>query len=433
VKLTHVVCFLLFLHPAFTPAQGVMRRALFLGNSYTYVNNLPLLTAAIAHTAGDSLYFDSNTPGGYTLGWQPIAHATDPVSLAKIQSGNWDFVILQEQSQIPSITRLRDSCMFPASTILHNMAKATDPCTRVLFYLTWGRRFGGMQCFEPNYCSPDFTGFSQMQDSVSKSYKMVADSLHDWIAPVGEAWRFVLGHIPMVLHDADNSHPNLNGSYLAACVFYDVMFGKPSAGNTFTAGLSPDTALMLQTAADSITFGYAGYWNLYNDTPLASFSLTSSSDTVFTHNVSSGATHWLWDFGNGQTSTEFEPVILYPFPGNYTIKLQACNDCYCDSAFNQVVITVIAAESHKDHAIILTGPDQDGVIHFQNFTGNGTLLLYDLTGRIIAELPAIAGASRLTSYERGGWIWILQDPDKKTLAKGKRILPETRQTRSSSP
>ncbi|MCK7540346.1 MAG: hypothetical protein MZV63_60360 [Marinilabiliales bacterium] len=52
----------------------MVRKALFIGNSYTYVNELPALTAGLAHSAGDSLYFDSSAPGGYTLGWQPIAH-----------------------------------------------------------------------------------------------------------------------------------------------------------------------------------------------------------------------------------------------------------------------------------------------------------------------------------------------------------------------
>ena len=78
-------------------AQSV-KRVLFLGNSYTYVNNLPQLFADVAHSAGDSVIFDSNAIGGYTL----QNHSTDATSLAKIMAGGWNMVVLQEQSQMPS-------------------------------------------------------------------------------------------------------------------------------------------------------------------------------------------------------------------------------------------------------------------------------------------------------------------------------------------
>jgi len=41
---------------------------LFLGNSYTYVNNLPVLLENIATSLGDVVNQDSQTPGGYTFG-----------------------------------------------------------------------------------------------------------------------------------------------------------------------------------------------------------------------------------------------------------------------------------------------------------------------------------------------------------------------------
>ena len=248
-------------------SQSNIKSVLFLGNSYTYVNNLPTLVAAMAHFAGDSLFFDMNAPGGYTLGWEPTAHFTNATSLGLIAGNDWDFVVLQEQSQIPSIPVLRDSCMFPAVQVLRDSALSSNPDTKVMFYLTWGRRFGGMQCFTPNYCSTAFADFDQMQDSLTVAIKMIADSMEEPIAPVGEAWRFVINNYGMVLHDADDSHPNLNGSYLAACVFYASIFWKPSTGNSFDAGLDPDTALILQQAADSIVFGYSALWNNGNGLP----------------------------------------------------------------------------------------------------------------------------------------------------------------------
>ena len=414
---------LAILLPLPVPAQSIVKKALFLGNSYTYVNNLPLLTAALANAAGDSLFFDTNTPGGYTLGWHPIAHATSPVSLGKIQANDWDFVILQEQSQTPVISRLRDSCMYPAAVILHDSVKSSHPCGRILFYLTWGRRFGGVQCFAPNYCSANFIGFSQMQDSLTWAIKKIADSLSDWIAPVGEAWRLVIGNTAMVLHDADNSHPNLNGSYLAACVFYSAMFGTHAEGNTFTAGLSPDSALLLQRASDSIVFGYYSQWNLNNDAPHAAFNLAVSTDTVFTQNLSTGAGHWLWDFGDGQTSQQFEPYHVYAGNGTWTVKLRACSDCRCDSTARDVNVTTTGTTSSQDNVqpIGLTGPDQNGRITFRGFRGDGILVIADLTGKTRLVLPVTDGVAHAAPLSQGLWIWVLGNAGNEVLSRGKLI------------
>lgn len=362
--------------------QGAVKRVLFLGNSYTYVNNLPLLVAGLANSAGDSLIADSYCPGGYTLGWNPIAHSTDPVSLGMISSGNRDIVVLQEQSQTPSIPVLRDSCMAPAGGILADAVRLYNGCGEVMYYLTWGRRFGGMQCFSPNYCSVSFTDFDHMQDSVTRSYKLVADATGGTMAPVGEAWRFVLHHSGMVLHDGDNSHPNLNGSYLAACVFYASMFHRRSAGLAFTAGLAPDSALFLQQAADSIVFGYQQSWNLWQNEPHAAFEFTMGHDTLFTRNLSENSIFWHWDFGDGATSAAFEPVHQYSAPGVYTVMLRACDSCRCDSVSRvvQVVLSAIhSSDSDSGFQIVI----HNGIFRINNLNRNLDIQFFDLTGRLL--------------------------------------------------
>jgi hypothetical protein len=48
---------------------------------------------------------------------------------------------------------------------------------------------------------------------------------------VGLAWQRFLGKYDQpVLHDKDQSHPTLAGSYLAACVFLAVLFGESPVG-----------------------------------------------------------------------------------------------------------------------------------------------------------------------------------------------------------
>ena len=76
----------------------VEKNALFIGNSYTYVNDLPGLVQEIASSKGNSFIHQSHTPGGSTLS----QHATNISVQNLLNTAEWDYVILQDQSQNPS-------------------------------------------------------------------------------------------------------------------------------------------------------------------------------------------------------------------------------------------------------------------------------------------------------------------------------------------
>ena len=59
--------------------------------------------------------------------------------------------------------------------------------------------------------------------------------------------------------------------------------------------------------------------------PNVVFSIDISGLTVTCNNTTSGADSYLWDFGDGQTSTEMSPVHTYTAEGIYTIQLTATN------------------------------------------------------------------------------------------------------------
>ena len=98
-SLSFILFFLSLIHHSFAQSHQ-KRKVLFLGNSYTYVNNLPQLIKDIALANGDTLVFDSNCPGGHTFN----NHFNNATSLAKINAQAWDCVILQAQSQEPSFS-----------------------------------------------------------------------------------------------------------------------------------------------------------------------------------------------------------------------------------------------------------------------------------------------------------------------------------------
>jgi hypothetical protein len=76
-----------------------------------------------ALSVNDTVIFDGNTPGGYTF----QGHSTNATSLSKIMMGDWDYVVLQEQSQMPSFPDQQvASEVFPYAQKLDSIVKRLD-------------------------------------------------------------------------------------------------------------------------------------------------------------------------------------------------------------------------------------------------------------------------------------------------------------------
>jgi PKD repeat protein len=79
--------------------------------------------------------------------------------------------------------------------------------------------------------------------------------------------------------------------------------------------------------------------------PVANFSVDSVSGkvplTVTYSDTSLNATSWFWDFGDGTSSTEENPVMTYAYAGNYTVKLTASNSDGSDTIIATDFITVL--------------------------------------------------------------------------------------------
>lgn len=61
--------------------------------------------------------------------------------------------------------------------------------------------------------------------------------------------------------------------------------------------------------------------------PIPDFEITTEDFTITTSNTSFFGNEFLWEFGDGQTSTEENPTHTYQNPGCYTITLNLGNDC----------------------------------------------------------------------------------------------------------
>jgi hypothetical protein len=340
---------------------------------------------SLSSSAGKTLIIDSNMPGGFLMS----GHANDGTTFSKISQGTWDYVILQEQSQIPTIDYYRYNDMYPAMTNLKSIIEQYNPCAKIITYMTWGRRFGGQQC-DPSgtYCSPVFANFNHMQDSLTSAYLEISEQLNIQCAPVGVTWQNILNDTTLILHSNDNSHPNIDGSYVAALTIFSSIWKQSSFGLTYTAGLSSQLAQYYQSKSDNTVFNSTNDWNLLINNPSANFSESISGNTAtFTNSSSSvnSTLNYSWDFGDGNTSSIQNPSHTYITGGNYTITLIASNCIFSDTISKTIQIgTTSIEESAANNFKFYPNPTTNQItIKAANQLLGSVYTVYDFTGKSV--------------------------------------------------
>ncbi len=325
-----IILFLLSGNSSF--AQPQLKKVLFLGNSYTYVNDLPGMVMSMSASTGDSLFHSSYTIGGYTL----EDHYYDSSSTNNIKSGGWDYIVLQEQSQRPSFPNYD----YYFGYKLCNIINEYNPCARPLFYMTWGRKNG-----DASNCTvwPPVCTYEGMDSLLALTYLDLAELNDAEVSPVGAVWKYIRQNYPLIeLYQSDESHPSIAGTYLAACTFYTSIFKKDPTQITFNSTLSAGDADIIKLAAKTIVYDHLSDWDFGNYTPVADFTyrIESGLNEVFFINKSVDSDSYFWDFGDGNFSTDKFPTHNYMSNGNYTITLTANNcdlDTIVQSSFQQTI------------------------------------------------------------------------------------------------
>ena len=236
-SLIYAISLSLLVLPAVSTGQSAKSlRVLFLGNSYTYYNDLHLLVRNLAKAAQPDLALEVRaiTEGGISLGelWQKreVQEALD--------KDHWDYVVLQEHSMLGWSYRegeevINDPAYFWQSLQLFALKIRRAGAIPVLF-LTWARK-----------AKPD------TQPDLDYAYATPGRDLKARVAPVGRAWFSVRQQKPdLELFAPDGSHPSLAGSYLAACVMLNTILESKCESLPAPAGIEADDIPILQAAAD---------------------------------------------------------------------------------------------------------------------------------------------------------------------------------------
>ena len=291
------------------------KKVLFLGNSYTAANDLPLMASEMATSTGDVLEYDFYTPGGYRF----LNHAADPTSLNKISTDNWDYVVLQGQSQETAFSQQQlESQVYPYAASLSDAIKENNGCSQPLFYMTWGREEGdSINCpYAPWMCT-----YEGMDDAIKDAYLFMAESNNAELAPAGAVWRYIRENHPSIdLYSNDGSHPSLAGSYAVATTFYTMIYKKDPTLISWDSNLTADEASLIRNVTKTIVYDVISTWD-FTESPIADFTENIQHQVVSFTNESSGFDNLLWDFGDSNTSTENNPIHTYEESGIYTVSL----------------------------------------------------------------------------------------------------------------
>ena len=215
---------------------GEGTKILFVGNSLTYVNDVPGILQALADSAGgERLAVASHTLPNYAL----VDHWTDGVVQREIAKGGWAWVVMQ-QGWTPAGV-YRDTLRLAARNFGVEIAKIG---AKPAMYQTW----------PPSNRQGDFPGSIE-------SYELAAADANGVLFPVARAWLAVWEREASIQLYSDGLHASPAGSYLAALVMYARIFerspvGLPARVRTRggqTISIDPSVARTLQEAAAAVT------------------------------------------------------------------------------------------------------------------------------------------------------------------------------------
>jgi PKD repeat protein len=167
--------------------------------------------------------------------------------------------------------------------------------------------------------------------------------------------------------------------------------GNPSTSNeinpivVYNATGSYDITLMVSNIYGTSTETFAGAITVI-DLPTASFDGTQDESTVNFMSTSIGASTYSWDFGDGNTSTEENPIHTYGSNGTYEVILTVSNQCGEVETTTTFIINVNAVtEADFGNMKVYPNPASDYItISLENTLGDDIKLsIIDVQGKIV--------------------------------------------------
>lgn len=232
-------------------------KILFIGNSHTYVNDIPRTVSLIAKSKGDSVYYMMSAPGGCDF----QSHYKLIETISAIKSQKWDFVVLQESGWRTALPdAMADTMIYPYADSLYKMIKTNNESTKIILYMTHGYRDGASWGDE----DPSVSTYEGMQERIKNTYLEISNRLNVPIAPAGMIWEIIMDKYPnMVLFQSDGIHAEYNGSYISACTIYSLIFNKKPIGTYVPENVLQEEVQIIQQTVSNVLFDCNPDWRNY--------------------------------------------------------------------------------------------------------------------------------------------------------------------------
>ena len=176
-------------------------RILFIGNSHTYMNDMPELARRMIEDAtGDSCEVFMLAYSGRSLKWHMEEYFSERFN---ILHGKYDYCVIQEQAHP----------MGPEEDTIEHAKKIAELCRKAgtvpVIFETWAEKV------KP-----------ENQTEMNRRYRNLASKLNAKLAPVGEVWSKVLKSSNAELYFRDSEHASPIGDFLTAMVLTKVITGQ---------------------------------------------------------------------------------------------------------------------------------------------------------------------------------------------------------------
>ena len=185
-----------------------MKKILFVGNSYTYYNEMPeAIFVPMTKEAGLEAEVTSVTKGGYYLKQFADPENEEGKRLRETVAGkHYDWIVLQDQSCYGVVDPR--GFLDGVGAIKEVLAQNTD---RFLLYATWGRKEGCDKLEELGLTRQEMT------NRLEEAYSLAGAKYGMEVAHVGTAFLAYQAENPEAeLYHPDKSHPSALGSRIAA-------------------------------------------------------------------------------------------------------------------------------------------------------------------------------------------------------------------------
>lgn len=249
---------------------------LFIGNSFTYFHDMPQTVQAMINETNPYIKIEQITFPGMSLS----DHLTNIITSKsengiatrlkvddekteteiKLTEKRWDIVVLQTGTVSVLIPESRELKINKAIAEIKKLV--ANPNCKFILFQTWPskNKYPEQYCYPSNfineaikkekYCSPIFEDLEQEYAAIDAAYNEVANNNNLVKSNNGSKYfEVLLKHTEIELYE-DESHPNANGSFLNACIFYQLLMGMNASNLKYNGKIEPKLAAELKRISE---------------------------------------------------------------------------------------------------------------------------------------------------------------------------------------